>query len=379
MKKIIFILFVIITTTFFANQFEIRLPAYDKENGVYQIYTFEYPDKLEVTVVFWDEDHPSLFIDFIYDIYRFFKWGRFYDIETFFILDDRVIFEDDYCNSQSYFQTENLHNYKELSTDVFENDGEKLVIYVSTWNHMFSNKPLPNTNYITYFPTNLVGTRRDVEQFFSWHKNKKLITTFVLTLIVFLFFVLTVFFKKKSKSKVIFKVLTTFTIFLISLLNSSGVEFLIVAGLFFGMLGDFLLEFEDKFLHGMVSFLIGHIFYLLSFLMKFGLPNILVFFIILSILLILYFVILFKKSKNFKIPILIYTIAIGIMFSFTFSPAFKDIYYLRFMLPLAGGLFVFSDFLIAIEKFVRKIKYSEIIILGTYFLAQLIIALSTIF
>ncbi|WP_126993440.1 lysoplasmalogenase [Thermosipho globiformans] len=379
MKKIIFIFLVIITTTFFSIQFEIKLPAYDKENGVYQIYTFEHPDKLEVTVVFWDEDHPNPFIDFIYDIYRFFKWGRFYDIETFYISKDSVIFEDDYCDPQSYFQTENLHNYIKLTTDDFEKDGEKLVVYVSTWNHMFSNKPLPNTNYISYYPTNLVGTRRDVEQFFSWHKNKKLITTFVLTLIVFIFSVLTIFFKKKSKSKVIFKVLTTFTILLIALLNSSGVEFLVVAGLFFGMLGDFLLEFEDKFLHGMVLFLLGHIFYSLSFFMKFGVPNILVFFIVLFILLILYFVILFKKAKDFKIPILVYTIAIGIMLSFTFSPAFKNIYYLRFMLPLAGGLFVFSDFLIAIEKFVRKIKYSEIIILGTYFLAQLIIALSTIF
>lgn len=379
MKKIIFILFVIIATTFFSIQFEIKLPIFDKNNGVYQIYTFEHQNKLEVTVVFWDEDYPNSLIDFIYDIYRFFKWGRFYDIETFFILDDKVIFEDDYCNSQSYFQTEKLHNYKELSTNTFEKDGEKLVIYVSTWNHMFLNKPLPNTNYITYFSTNLVGTRSDVEQFFSWHKNKKLITTFSFSLIVVIFAILTIFIKKMPKSKVIFKVLTTFTIFLIALLNSSGAEFLIVTGLFFGMIGDFLLEFEDKFLHGMFSFLIGHIFYSLSFLIKFGIPNILVFFIILPILLILYFVILFKKAENFKLPILVYTVAIGIMFSFTFAPAFKDIYYLRCMLPLAGGLFVFSDFLIAIEKFVRKIKYSEIIILGTYFLAQLIIALSTIF
>jgi uncharacterized membrane protein YhhN len=96
-------------------------------------------------------------------------------------------------------------------------------------------------------------------------------------------------------------------------------------------------------------------------------------------LIILYFGILFKNTGNLKIPILIYVLAIGTMFSFSFSPIFKEVYYLRFILPLAGGLFVISDFLIAIRMFVKDFKCSEIIILGTYFTSQLIIALSTIF
>jgi len=96
-------------------------------------------------------------------------------------------------------------------------------------------------------------------------------------------------------------------------------------------------------------------------------------------LLILYFGILFKNTGDLKISILVYVIAIGTMFSFSFSPVFKEIYYLRLLLPLAGGLFVFSDFLLAIQKFVKNFRYSEIVILGSYFASQLIIALSTIF
>jgi len=189
--------------------------------------------------------------------------------------------------------------------------------------------------------------------------------------------VVTIFFKVRRNKAVFFKVLTTFTCLIIAFLNSSGIEFLIVAGLFFGLLGDLFLEYENKFLFGMIAFLVGHIFYSFGFGMKFGIPNFNVFIITLLVLLILYFGVLFKKVKGFKLPIFIYVIVIGIMFSFTFAAG--DIYYIRFLLPLAGGLFVFSDFLLAFQKFVRKIRYSEIIILGTYFLAQLLIALSTIF
>lgn len=363
----------------FSFQFVIKVPEFDKENSVLNIYTFEKEGNKEITIIFWDEDHPNFFADFVYDIYRFLKWGRMYDIETFFISDNSVIFEDDFSNSSSYFQTKNLHNYKEIPFEDFQKDGDNIVIYVSTWNHMFSNMPLKNVKYISYSPNNLNGTREKVEKIYSWKKNKNLKFSFYLSLLVVLFAFLTIFFKLKNKNTVILKALTTFLCVLIALMNSSGIEFLIVSGLFFGMLGDIFLEFKDKFLFGMISFLIGHIFYSIGFALKFGVQSLLVFFAVYVFLIILYFGILFKNTGNLKIPILIYVLAIGTMFSFSFSPIFKEVYYLRFILPLAGGLFVISDFLIAIRMFVKDFKCSEIIILGTYFTSQLIIALSTIF
>lgn len=363
----------------FSFQFVIKVPEFDKENSVLNIYTFEKEGNKEITIIFWDEDHPNFFADFVYDIYRFLKWGRMYDIETFFISDNSVIFEDDFSNSSSYFQTKNLNNYKEIPFEDFQKDGDNIVIYVSTWNHMFSNMPLKNVKYISYSPNNLNGTREKVEKIYSWKKNKNLKFSFYLSLLVVLFAFLTIFFKLKNKNTVILKALTTFLCVLIALMNSSGIEFLIVSGLFFGMLGDIFLEFKDKFLFGMISFLIGHIFYSIGFALKFGVQSLLVFFAVYVFLIILYFGILFKNTGNLKIPILIYVLAIGTMFSFSFSPIFKEVYYLRFILPLAGGLFVISDFLIAIRMFVKDFKCSEIIILGTYFTSQLIIALSTIF
>ncbi|MCD6104611.1 MAG: lysoplasmalogenase [Thermosipho sp. (in: Bacteria)] len=380
MKRLIIIICVLIFSVLtFSIRFELKIPEFDKENAVLDIYTFEHESKIEITVVFWDEDYPNPFINFIYDIYRLFKWGRLYDIETFFVTDSSAIFEDDYANSSSYFQTENLHNYKEIPFDDFQKDGDNIVIYVSTWNHMFSNKPLPNTEYISYLSNNSTGTRNEVEKIYSWKKNKNLKFSFYLSLLVVLLGILTIFFKIKNKNAVILKTLTTFACLLIALFNTTGFEFLIVGGLFFGMLGDIFLEFKEKFLYGMLSFLIGHIFYSIGFSLKFGMPNIFVFLLVYIVLLILYFGILFKNTGDLKIPILVYVLAIGTMFSFSFSPVFKEVYYLRFLLPLAGGLFVLSDLLLAISMFVKDFKYSEVIILGSYFTSQLIIALSTIF
>lgn len=341
------------------------------------IYTFNHGDKTEITVVFWDEDHPNFFIDFIYDVFRFIKWGRMYDIETFFITDNTVIFEDDFSESESYFQTENLHNYKEIPFKDFEKDGENVVIYVSTWNHMFSNKPLQGVDYVIYYSSNLEGTRNYVESIYSWKENKKLKFTFYFSLLVIALGISTICLKVRGKNVVLLKALTTIFCLIIAFLNASGVEFFIVLGLFFGLLGDVFLEFENKFIYGMISFLIGHIFYSLGFALKFGVPNLLVFIVMYSIVLSLYFGVLFKRIKKLRIPIFSYILAIETMFAFSFSPVFKDIYYLRFFLPLAGGLFVFSDLLISIKEFVSDFKYSEIF--RAYFAAQLVIALSNIF
>lgn len=194
MRKYFFIFLIFLTFSYsFPMQIELKMPVFDKANGILKIYTYEHETKNEITVVFLDEDHPNPFVDFIYDVYRFFKWGRFYDIETFYVSDNTVIFEDDFCDSKSYFQVKNLHNQKEIPFDDFEKEDDRIVIYVSTWNHMFSNKPLPNTEYITYKPENLNGTRNDVESIYSWKKNIRLKFTFYLFLVVIILGSLTIF------------------------------------------------------------------------------------------------------------------------------------------------------------------------------------------
>ncbi len=364
---------------FFAFAVEIRMPAFDKNNSVHSIYSYDHGDRKEITVVFWDEDHPNPFTDFVYDIYRFFRWGRFYDIETFFVLKDRVLFEDDFCDSQSYYQLKNLHNKAEISIDEFEKVDDAVVVYVSTWNHMFSNKSMANTQYISFRQGDLVGTRQDVEKIYSWKENVRLKLTLILCTAMIFLAAFTIYFKSRHKKVTMIKVFTTLCAAAIAAVNFNGVEWLIVSGLIFSAIGDAFLERPEKFIHGMLAFLSAHLLYSVGLGLKFAVPPVWIFVTVFLVLLALYFTVLYKHLAGMRFPIFIYLIAIGTMFAFSFSPIYSGIYYLRALLPVAGGLFVASDFLIAVDKFVRKVPFRNLLILATYFASQLIISLSTIF
>ncbi|HBT39489.1 MAG: YhhN family protein [Thermotoga sp. 50_1627] len=81
----------------------LRLPEFDRKNGIKEVFIHDHGDRIEYTIVFWDEDHPRALTDLLYDLYRFYRWGRFYDIETFFVYPDRIYFPDDFCESESFF------------------------------------------------------------------------------------------------------------------------------------------------------------------------------------------------------------------------------------------------------------------------------------
>lgn len=134
---------------------------------------------IEYTVLFKDEDHPNNFINFIYDIYRSFKYKRIIDTESFFIryikspdnlwIIDYVDFPDDFGANQVYFEKNVKHFASKIEGNLFEKKDNRVVIYCNTWNHMFSNKDT-NLNleksivadYKTY-----LGNRKTVEKIFN--------------------------------------------------------------------------------------------------------------------------------------------------------------------------------------------------------------------
>jgi uncharacterized membrane protein YhhN len=101
-----------------------------------------------------------------------------------------------------------------------------------------------------------------------------------------------------------------------------GTDWLIVLALLFGCSGDFFLMLENKekwFMFGMSGFLIGHIFYIIAFLLSVG-ENLMNFplwglILILPVVLILY--LMFPKIKDhmgeLKIPVYVYMTAILFM------------------------------------------------------------------
>ncbi|MBN1801734.1 MAG: lysoplasmalogenase [Candidatus Lokiarchaeota archaeon] len=163
-------------------------------------------------------------------------------------------------------------------------------------------------------------------------------------------------------------------------------DVLIVFALIFGALGDtFLLSQENEkyFLIGMVAFLLGHVFYIISFSLYLG-GDILrfpVYGFLLVIPVIVLVIIAFPKFKkglgSMKIPVFVYMGVIILMHVFAllrlsklpglYCPCFFFVY-------LGSFLFILSDSIIAIDQFGEsKIKNMRLYIMITYILAQFFI------
>ena len=162
-------------------------------------------------------------------------------------------------------------------------------------------------------------------------------------------------------------------------------NWLIVAALLAGCAGDVFLMLkgnDNYFLLGMVSFLLGHIFYIISFIFSMG-TNILLILIagpllFIPVLVILYFT--FPKFKDkmgdYKIPVYVYMAVILIMHVFailrgTHYPLLCSCFYSTY---IGSILFILSDSLIAVDKFGEKeIPRIRGRIMETYIFAQLFI------
>jgi uncharacterized membrane protein YhhN len=177
------------------------------------------------------------------------------------------------------------------------------------------------------------------------------------------------------------KPLTTVLIITVALIARTPVpaayKTLILAGLLCSLLGDIALMFPEKwFKAGLVSFLAAHVFYILAFKPGPGRPlsaGMLVPFIIFGLLM---FRILAPSLGPLKFPVLVYMAAITVMAGLA-AGRFVDGGGTRPLLAFAGAvLFLISDSVLAYDRFAKKIGPAQAIILGTYFPAQLLIALS---
>jgi uncharacterized protein (UPF0248 family) len=152
------------------------VPACDSANCIERVYfnetTMKEEEVMEVTVVFRDEDQPYIVWDVLYDAFRKVKYHRKNDIETFYLRRDShshslllIDFGDASGRDQSFYTpwVRHFHDLIPVSR-VLMVDGRP-VIYVNTWNHLFSEKDtnvaLPKTIYRTY--ASYSGSRKDAE------------------------------------------------------------------------------------------------------------------------------------------------------------------------------------------------------------------------
>lgn len=139
-----------------------------------------------------------------------------------------------------------------------------------------------------------------------------------------------------------------------------------ILGLIFSFLGDFFLLLKSGFLLGLGSFLLAHIFYIISF-KKRSLSRVSVGVIVVLLLyLVLLISFLFPHLKEMKIPVIIYGIIISTMLYFSIKTQEK--------LLIVGALFfVISDSVLSVNLFVSSSLLLNLLVMITYVLAQVLL------
>ncbi|WP_335872607.1 lysoplasmalogenase [Bacillus sp. 2205SS5-2] len=174
------------------------------------------------------------------------------------------------------------------------------------------------------------------------------------------------------------------TILLMILMVSFGTEELthestwIIIGLIFSLSGDiFLMIPKNKFLEGLVSFLIAHLCYIiaftqgltnLSFEWNVGIP-----FFAVGILYYAYLLKSLKQEKNIvlQVGVFVYIVVICFMGVYSFSTGSQ--------LAIIGSIiFLLSDAILALNKFAKPFQTAQYYVMITYYAAQYLISLSVL-
>lgn len=169
----------------------------------------------------------------------------------------------------------------------------------------------------------------------------------------------------------------------ITLPNRKFIGFnLLVIAILFCWAGDVLLMFTENnelfFLLGLAAFLIGHIFYMLTFNKmadknSIGKPLQPLFYLLPLLFAVSLLIVLFPNLGEMKVPVIAYATVISLMcvaamrrWQRTDTPSFVTV--------LTGAvLFIFSDALIAINKFHTPFNAASLLIMITYIAAQYLI------
>lgn len=151
----------------------------------------------------------------------------------------------------------------------------------------------------------------------------------------------------------------------------------------FSLIGDVLLMFDELstnfFLTGLISFMLGHVFYILVFLeKKNNLKKPIPFITVLIIYALGLFYTLYNGLGSMLIPVIIYMLAILTM-AVTAALRKGKVPNSSYNLVFIGVLlFLISDSILAVNKFYGDVAYEHILIMSTYAFAQFCIVMGII-
>lgn len=204
-------------------------------------------------------------------------------------------------------------------------------------------------------------------------------TTLILTLLAIIFATIQIRaeYRGPYRNIYIFKPLVMICIVLIAVLGQTTdplYKVLIIAGLLFSMAGDTLLMPPwNRFVAGLIAFLVAHLFYIVAFASQITTmvwwPLILV-----AIYGVVIYVFLAPSLDKMKAPVLAYIIVILVMawLGWVYWLQARD---LSALLAFVGAIFfVVSDSILATNRFRMQFKVGRLLNLASYFIAQWLIA-----
>jgi uncharacterized membrane protein YhhN len=177
----------------------------------------------------------------------------------------------------------------------------------------------------------------------------------------------------------IFKPLTMVFILLIAIFGQANLplyRYMIIAGLVFSMAGDvFLMLPSDRFVAGLVAFLIAHLFYIVAFMSEI---STLIWWPLIPLVTygIVIYIILAPYLGKLKSPVFIYIVVILIMAWLAWERWSHSSQSGALLACVGAFLFIISDTILAINRFRGAFKLARVLNLTTYFAAQCLIASS---
>ena len=181
----------------------------------------------------------------------------------------------------------------------------------------------------------------------------------------------------------IFKPLTVVLIILLALQEKHPVSPFyrraIILGLVFSLAGDiFLMLPRDRFVQGLISFLIAHLFYIAAFAHE----SVWALSFWSAIPLLIYGVLMYGMLSphlgSLRLPVMVYMLVILLMGCVALGRWMMTGQEGSGVAAMGALFFIASDSLLAVDRFKSKnIRSSQLLILSTYFIAQWLIALST--
>lgn len=175
----------------------------------------------------------------------------------------------------------------------------------------------------------------------------------------------------------IFKPLTMVLIGLMAILGQGAppyYKYMIITGLVFSIMGDiFLMLPTDRFVVGLVAFLIAHLFYIGAFVPEIGALRWwpLIPFALFGIVIYIY---LAPSLGKLKLPVLLYVGVIMAMAWVAWERWIQTGQSGALLAAFGAVLFVISDTILAINRFRAPFKLYRLLNLTTYFAAQWLIA-----